>query len=203
MEESKEAVEGEQPASHQDELKKETTDPFMNKKPVVRKARSKASAVLVTKKPASTSSASKAVPASSSSKPMASGASPITNLPDEDLKKHAGHNGHKASKDVVKTDLHKSGVATKPKSGSDKPVHAKAEVTSIAQKGKEVSEKPLKTLEKSTKKAEKKVVKLKKKVKKAIKKDVKKSKLQILKDKLLKAFSKLRRSSKKLKKVHP
>jgi hypothetical protein len=46
MEESNKAVEGEQPDSNQNELKKETTDPLKNESPVVKRALKKASEIL-------------------------------------------------------------------------------------------------------------------------------------------------------------
>ena len=49
MENSKKDVEGEQSDSPQNELKKGTTDPYMNKKPVVGKARARARGVSGTK----------------------------------------------------------------------------------------------------------------------------------------------------------
>ena len=180
MEETKEAVEGKQPNSSQNELKKETTDPFMNKKPVVRKAPVRASEASGMK-----SSAKPAAPArsrsSASTSPNQRNHSVETKTPEKGTQL-----GSKAmAEGKLITDL-KANPASKP---------PKIEKQSDAKKG-------LESLKKDTKKAEKKVVKIKRKVKKAIRKDVKKGKLQILKDKLLKAFSKLISSNKKLKKAN-
>ena len=202
MEKSKKAVEGEQLNSHQNELKKETTDPNMNKKPVVRKARAGARGISGTKNAFSTSSASKAIPASSPSKTMASGVINEIIPMDTEVKKETGTIGQNISKTDKKMDNKKSAVDNMAKGEINSTLQSDSKKNSNKLKGNSDSGKELKTLKKNTKKAVKKVVKLEKKIKKAKKKDVKKSTLQILKDKLLKAFSKLKRSNKKLKKVN-
>ena len=87
MEKSKEAVEGEQSNSPQNELNKENTAPSMNKKPVVGKASARARGVSGTKNSSPRSSASKAVPASSTSKTVATGVTNEINHIDAELKK--------------------------------------------------------------------------------------------------------------------
>lgn len=200
MENSKEAVEGKQPESHQNELKKETPDPNMNKKPVVAKTRARAGVVSGTKNASPSSSAHKAIPASSPLKTMPSEVTKEISPIDREQKKETGTRSQNISKTDEKTDNKKSAFANKPEGELITIVQYEAEKNPKKLKGNSDSRKELKTLKKNTKKAGKKVVKLVKKVKKAVKKDVKKGKLQILKDKLLKAFSKLNRSNNNLKK---
>lgn len=202
METSKKDVEGEQSQSHPNEVKKETTDPSINKKPVVGNPRARARGMAGTKKASPELSAAKTIPASSPSKTVASRGGNVIMPIETGLKKETGTNGQNIYKTDEKMNDKKSAVDNKAKGGKYTALESKSKNTSNKLKVKADAEKGLKTLNKNAKKAERKVVKLEKKVEKAKKKDVKRSTLQVLKDKLLIAFSKLKSSNKKLKKVN-
>lgn len=217
MEETKKAIEGEQPDSKQNELKKETTDVLMNENPVVRKELLKASEILgaraSSRKSSTTSSGgkstssgsskqeknqtatprkrnkvvSKAVPTSSTSKMVVSGESDESIPLDRELKNKTDATDQKGSSTNEKKVNKKAAGGKKTDGDSDQLKE---------QRG---SGKDLKALKKKAEKSEKKVGKLKKKFKKAKKNEVKKSKLKLLKDKIIKAIVKFKRRMKKLK----
>ena len=230
MEESNKTVEGEQTESKQNELQKETTDPYMNKKPVVGKARSRTSGTRTLSKPSATSpsksrssalipsnqasnntqaeipvnkntSATKAVPSSSTSKANVLIVPDEITSPDREQKKETEHMNQKSFKSDHVTGNKKSTDGHKTKGDTIATTSSKAEKDLDQRNKQRGSGKDLKTLKKKAEKSEKKVTKLKKKFKKAKKNEVKKSMLKLLKDKIIKAVVKLKRRMKKLKKA--
>lgn len=209
-----------QPKGHAKSPAEQTTDPYMNKKPLVGKARPRTPAASGAK---TSSRASSTFAARSKSNPSTSA-----------LRKDTGKAEPKNTADSTEKKVMVSGVTdevapiesvfqreTEPV-GEEIPTIVERDeyVQSIADqlnpgeedrggqedrdqdsKKSKKDKKPgkkVKKMEKKAEKAEKKVDKLKKKVQKAKKKEVKKSKLRILKEKLIKAFSKWQRRKKKL-----
>lgn len=229
MEELNKAVEGEQPDSNQNELKKETTDPLKNESLVVKRALKKASEILGARSTSGRSSTAssrsrstapgsskqegqksprsglkstptKAAPTASTSKAVASGE------PEEDRSMEPAIETNlvdqKGSRGGEKNGNRKSVSDQQSKGEAITSPSSGSERDSDQHQGKPEGDKELESLKRKAEKAKKKVSKLKKKYKKAKKKEVKKSKLNLLKDKIIKANTKLKRRKKKLEKAN-